>query len=160
MDPLPEPVDGSNNLRDDQYDAFADYLTEVVKHYRDEWGITFRTLNPLNEPSSDWWKKGNMQEGSHFTNEKQAEIIKKVAASLKSKGLDGTVISAADDNSIDETVFNFNLYDQDTLDVIQQINTHSYNGSKMEEPAHAGRTPWQKAVDVRVRNRRQRAAQS
>lgn len=52
---------------------------------------------------------------------------------MKSKGLDGTVISAADDNSIDETVFNFNLYDQDTLDVIQQINTHSYNGSKMEE---------------------------
>ncbi|MEC0124556.1 glycoside hydrolase family 30 protein [Paenibacillus pabuli] len=126
-------VDGSNNLREDQYDAFADYLTEVVKHYRDEWGITFRTLDPLNEPSSDWWKKGNMQEGSHFTNDKQAEIIKKVAASLKSKGLDGTVISAADDNSIDETVHNFSLYDQDTLDVIAQINTHSYNGSKMEE---------------------------
>lgn len=126
-------VDGSNNLQEDQYDAFADYLTEVVKHYRDEWGITFRTLDPLNEPSSDWWKKGNMQEGSHFSNDKQAEIIKKVAASLQSKGLDGTVVSAADDNSIDETVFNFSLYDQDTLDAISQINTHSYNGSKMEE---------------------------
>lgn len=126
-------IDGGNNLREDQYDAFADYLTEVVKHYRDEWGITFRTLDPLNEPSSDWWKKGNMQEGSHFSNDKQAEIIKKVAASLKSKGLDGTVISAADDNSIDETVHNFSIYDQETLDVIAQINTHSYNGSKMEE---------------------------
>nr|WP_145406208.1 glycoside hydrolase [Paenibacillus xylanexedens] len=125
--------DGGNNLREDQYDAFADYLTEVVKHYRDTWGITFRTLDPLNEPSSDWWKKGNMQEGSHFSNEKQAEIIKKTAASLRSKGLDGTVISAADDNSIDETVFNFSLYDQETIDAVQQINTHSYNGSKMEE---------------------------
>lgn len=125
--------DGGNNLREDQYDAFADYLTEVVKHYRDTWGITFRTLDPLNEPSADWWKKGNQQEGSHFSTEKQAEIIKKTAASLKNKGLDGTVISAADDNSIDETVFNFSLYDQDTFDAVQQMNTHSYNGSKMEE---------------------------
>ncbi|MEN1987662.1 glycoside hydrolase [Paenibacillus sp. ES5-4] len=125
--------DGSNNLKEDQYDAFADYLTEVVKHFRDEWGITFRTLDPLNEPSSDWWKKGNMQEGSHFSVDKQMVIIKKVAASLKSKGLDGTVVSAADDNSIDETVANFSVYDQDTLDAVAQINTHSYNGSKMEE---------------------------
>ena len=70
-------VDGSNNLRDDQYDAFADYLTEVVKHYRDEWGITFRTLNPLNEPSSDWWKKGNMQEGSHFTMRNRPRLSRK-----------------------------------------------------------------------------------
>ncbi|MCZ4151050.1 hypothetical protein BZG21_42450, partial [Escherichia coli] len=30
--------DGSNNLKEDQYGAFADYLTEVVKHFRDEWG--------------------------------------------------------------------------------------------------------------------------
>lgn len=61
--------DGGDNLREDQYDTFADYLTEVVKHYRDTWGITFRTLNPLNEPSANWWKKGNMQEGSHFNTE-------------------------------------------------------------------------------------------
>ncbi|MEC0184584.1 glycoside hydrolase [Paenibacillus peoriae] len=126
-------VDGGNNLREDQYDAFADYLTEVVKYYRDQWGITFRTLDPLNEPSSNWWKKGNIQEGSHFTVDKQAEIIRKVAGSLKSKGLDATVVSAADNNSIDETMHNLQTYDLDTLDVIGQINTHSYNGSRLEE---------------------------
>jgi len=42
-------TDGSNNLRDDYYDDFAEYLTEVVKHFRDKWEITFRTLEPLNE---------------------------------------------------------------------------------------------------------------
>lgn len=126
-------VDGGNNLKDDQYDAFADYLTEVVKRYRDEWGITFRTLDPLNEPSSNWWKKGNIQEGAHFTTDKQALLIRKVAASLASKGLTGTGVSAADDNSIDETVENLLAYDPETLDAISQINTHSYNGSRMEE---------------------------
>lgn len=126
-------VEGGNNLREDQYDAFADYLTEVVLHYRDQWGIIFRTLNPLNEPSSNWWKKGNIQEGCHFTVDKQAEIIQKTANSLVQKGLIGTNISAADDNSIDETVKSLNNYDDNTLNVIAQINTHSYHGSSMEE---------------------------
>lgn len=89
-------VDGGNNLRVDQYEAFADYLTGVVKQYRDQWGITFRTLDPLNEPSSDWWKKGNQQEGSHFSTDKQMELIKRVEKLLQSKGLEGTTISAAD----------------------------------------------------------------
>jgi O-glycosyl hydrolase len=30
-----------NNLRKDMYDAFADYLTEVVRHYRDCHGVAF-----------------------------------------------------------------------------------------------------------------------
>ncbi len=127
--------DGGNNLRDDQYDAFADYLTEVVQHFRDEWGITFRTLDPLNEPSSNWWRKGNIQEGSYFDLDKQAEIIRKVAASLQKKGLEDTVVSANDDNSIDETLDALHAYDAETLEAIGQINTHSYNGSRMEELA-------------------------
>ncbi len=36
--------DGSNNLKANSYDAFADYLVQVVKHYRDAFGVTFRTL--------------------------------------------------------------------------------------------------------------------
>ncbi|WP_019635436.1 glycoside hydrolase family 30 protein [Paenibacillus fonticola] len=125
--------DRGNNLRDDQYDAFADYLTEVVRHFRDEWGITFRTLDPLNEPSSNWWRKGNIQEGCYFDLGKQGEIIRKVAASLEQKGLNGTVVSANDDNSIDETLEALHAYDAATLEAIGQINTHSYNGSRMEE---------------------------
>lgn len=78
-------------------------------------------------------EKGNIQEGAHFSTDKQALLIRKVAASLASKGLTGTGVSAADDNSIDETVENLLAYDHETLDAISQINTHSYNGSRMEE---------------------------
>lgn len=124
---------GGNNLREDSYEAFADYLTEVVKYYRDQWGITFRSLDPLNEPSSNWWIKGNGQEGSHFDSEKQAEIIRKTADSLRSKGLSGTIVSAPDNNSIDETIGSIEMYDEATLQAIGQINVHSYNGTKMKE---------------------------
>lgn len=126
-------ADGGNNLKDDYYDDFADYLTEVVKHYKEEYGIEFRTLNPLNEPISNWWKKGNIQEGAHFTLDKQMEIIKKTALSLQAKGLTGTTVSAPDENSVNETLEMIHGYDQDTLNSISQINTHSYNGSQLAE---------------------------
>lgn len=126
-------VDGGNNLKDEYFDEFSDYLTEVVKQYKERWGVTFQTLNPLNEPASNWWKKGNIQEGSHFSVDKQMEIIQKVAESLQSKGITDTVISGPDENSVDETVDMLEGYDEATLNRLSQINTHSYNGAKLEE---------------------------
>ncbi|KNY30264.1 glycoside hydrolase [Pseudobacteroides cellulosolvens] len=123
-------TDGSNNLKDDYYDDFAEYLTEVVKHFKDEWGITFRTLEPLNEPNVNWWKSNGGQEGCCFTVSAQQKIIKEVGARLKSKGLTGTTISAADENSIDTSVASIGAYDSTILSYISQINTHSYGGSK------------------------------
>ncbi|MBO0994720.1 glycoside hydrolase family 30 protein [Bacillus sp. SD088] len=125
--------DGGNNLKEEYYAAFADYLTEVVKFYKEKCGVTFRTLNPLNEPASNWWIKGNIQEGAHFSLDKQMEIIKSVADSLEVKGLRDTVISAPDENSIDETMDMLQGYDNETLHKLAQINTHSYNGSQLEE---------------------------
>lgn len=43
----------AENLREDKYDDFAEYLVTVVKHFRDVWGIDFRTVSPANEPSSN-----------------------------------------------------------------------------------------------------------
>lgn len=126
-------LNGGNNLRDDQYDAFANYLTEVVKHFRDERGIVFHTLDPLNEPISDWWKKGNKQEGAYFDLDKQNKLLAAVGRSLKQKNLSETKLSAADENSIDETLEAFSYYDEETIAYISQINTHSYNGCKMAE---------------------------
>lgn len=124
--------DGGNNLKDEYYDAFADYLTEVVKLYRETYDITFRTLTPLNEPISNWWIKGNIQEGAHFSIDAQMRILKKVAQSLEEKGLTDTTVSASDENSIDETVRVLKNYDEETLNAITQINTHSYSGMKLQ----------------------------
>ncbi|HWA77008.1 MAG TPA: glycoside hydrolase [Polyangiaceae bacterium] len=122
--------DGSNNLKDDQYDAFADYLTEVVKHYKDTFGITFRTLEPLNEPNANWWKLNNNQEGCHFSPANQETIIKAVAAKLSAKGLTGTTVSASDENSMDDAYNNMRTFGTATLAAMSQMNVHSYAGSK------------------------------
>ncbi len=55
--------DGSDNLKEDYFDDFADYLSEVALHFKTEWGLTFRTVEPFNEPSAGWWKSNGGQEG-------------------------------------------------------------------------------------------------
>jgi len=122
-------TDGSNNLQDDSYDAFADYLTEVVRHYRDTFGIAFRTLEPLNEPNASWWTANGSQEGCHFSPANQQTIIKAVGAALAAKGLTATTVSASDENSIDDGYNNMRGFDATTLAAMSQMNVHTYSGS-------------------------------
>ncbi|MBN2527695.1 MAG: hypothetical protein JXR76_14985 [Deltaproteobacteria bacterium] len=119
-----------NNLPEQNYAAFADYLTEVVKHYRDNYNIVFNTLNPLNEPNSSWWTEGNTQEGCTFWSETQSKLLEVVGASLDEKGLLDTTLSAPDENSIDTTIESVGMYSNSALAYLSQINTHSYSGSK------------------------------
>ena len=123
---------GSNNLRTDYYDDFADYLTEVVKHFRDNWGITFRTLEPMNEPMIGWSVNGG-QEGCHIDVSLQDDLIREVKSKLDAKGLTGTKISAPDETSIDQTLSSWNSYDATTKSYVFQINTHVYSGSRRAE---------------------------
>ena len=36
-----------DNLKPEYYEEFAHYLVDVCKHYKEEYGIEFRTLDPL-----------------------------------------------------------------------------------------------------------------
>ena len=141
-------TDGSNNLKDDYYDDFAEYLTDVVKHLHDSLGLEFRTLEPFNEPNSNWWTAQGKQEGCMFSRTTQPKLIAAVAKSLKAKALT-TVLAVADANSIAETVGNAQSYDSATLASLGQINTHSYNGSSTDRKnlrtlaTRAGKRLWQ-----------------
>ncbi|HET7540280.1 MAG TPA: glycoside hydrolase [Polyangiaceae bacterium] len=125
--------DGSNNLKSGSYDAFADYLVQVVKHYHDAFGITFRTLEPLNEPNASWWKESGGQEGCHFNPTNQQTIIKAVSSALQTNGVSGTQVSASDENSMDDAYNNLRGFDAKTNDALGQFNVHSYAGSKRAE---------------------------
>ncbi|NLW31119.1 MAG: glycosyl hydrolase [Fibrobacter sp.] len=120
--------DGSDNLKEDYFDDFADYLSEVVKYYKDTWNITFRTVEPFNEPSAGWWKSMGDQEGCGFKNN-QSKMIKELGKALVAKNLFGaTSVSAADESSIDQALTSLNGYDTEALEYLSQVNTHSYSG--------------------------------
>lgn len=123
-------TDGGDNLRDDCVDLFAAYLAEVVVHFRDAWGLTFRTVEPFNEPAASNWRSGNRQEGCHVSLDQQRAVIARLAVHLRTRGLTATAISAADDYNVDQTVTTVGSYDPATLAAIAQVNTHSYEGTR------------------------------
>ena len=121
-------TNGADNLKPAYFTAFADYLATVVKHYRDEWDITFRTVEPFNEPSSGYWKINGGQEGCGFKNN-QSEMVIELGRKLAEKGLfPGTSVSAADETSLAHTVTSIKAYDDSALQYLSQINSHSYGG--------------------------------
>ncbi len=120
------------NLKSDSYGRFAHYLTEVVKHFRDEWGVTFTTLEPFNEPAADWWNVNGGQEGCSFSRTNQAAMLKELHTRLRDKGLE-TRIAASDEAGYDDAVATYNSFDEETQSLIYQINTHGYSGSKRAE---------------------------
>lgn len=120
---------GGNNLKDDYYDDYADYMTEVVKKARDDWGIQFRTIAPLNEPNSTWWKCGNNQEGIHFDLDKQNQLLTEVLAKISAKGLSGVNVSGPEEYSSDQANTSYNSYSSNVKLGLTQLNTHTYAGS-------------------------------
>jgi O-glycosyl hydrolase len=142
-----------DNIKSAQNDAFADYITEVVKHFRDSWGVTFRTVNPLNEPNGTWWCITGQQEGAHLGRPQQDVLVQKVGASLAAKGLADTQVSAPDETSPADTVTSINAYSSTTRAYIGQINTHTYGGNSAEKTSvrnlatNLGKRLWMSEVD-------------
>lgn len=117
----------ADNLRPECYEEFAHYLVDVCKHYKDVYGIEFKTLEPFNEPMTNYWYANGTQEGCHFDVESQIRLVKVLHPILKASGLK-TVISASDETSVAQSVKDFKAYkDAGILDLVGQWNTHTYS---------------------------------
>lgn len=121
-------TNGADNLKADKFGAFATYLSDVVKHYKDVHGIVFRTVEPFNEPSAGWWKPEGGQEGCGFK-QNQAKMVKELGRQLQSKGLSPAIqVSAGDETSVEQAVSQLKAYDDSAFSYLSQINTHTYSG--------------------------------
>ena len=126
-----------DNLAPEHYEDFACYLVEVCRHYRDVYGIEFRTLDPFNEPMTNYWYRNGGQEGCHFDVSSQVAFLRVLSPILRDSGLK-TVISAADETSVGQAVNTFQGYDKaGVLPLIGQYNTHTYQGRREEKKALA-----------------------
>lgn len=119
-------VTGGDCLAPVHYDDFATYVATVAKHARDEWGITFISVEPFNEPSADWWKYPNRQEGCHFDPRTQTILIGKLRAALDAAGLHDMPIAASDENDADVALRTWNGFDPGTRGRIGRVNVHGY----------------------------------
>ncbi len=124
---------GKDNLKPEYYGQFCDYLIEVCKHIKSEYGIEFKTLDPFNEPNTNYWGANGGQEGCHFDPASQVELIRVLYPKLLKSGLK-TVISACDETSVSTAIGELNLYKKENvIPMIGQFNVHTYGGSVMDK---------------------------
>ncbi|HMR49857.1 MAG TPA: glycoside hydrolase [Arachnia sp.] len=133
---------GINNATSEQLpvanmDAFADYLVTVVEHLEDTHDIEFDTIDPFNEPNTNYWStqigsngwptSASRQEGAHVGPARQDLMIKALDARLKESGVStDAVISAMDETNPGTFVTNWNGWTQAAKDAVAQLNVHTY----------------------------------
>lgn len=125
----------ADQIRTDSVDEFATYLTEVMEHVEAEHGIEFDTVDPLNEPNTNYWRTqlgadgvqptGGGQEGAHAGPELQQLVINALADQLSESELD-TVISAMDETNPGRFTSNWNAYTEESRANVEQMNVHTY----------------------------------
>ena len=121
---------GRDNLRKDQYEAFADYLIDCCLHYKEKYGIEFHSLEPFNEPNTDYWPCNGSQEGCHFDIQSMMDFIKVLSPKLKASGLK-THLSASDETSVMLSVKSLEAFRKapSVLPSLRQWNTHTYSAT-------------------------------
>lgn len=142
-----------NNLKDDCYDDFAEYLAEVCKHYRDEWGIDIQSVEAMNEPYTNYWGAYSpKQEGCHFDiGNSESTIILELQKSMAKRGMEDVIICGTDETAIDVQIDAYKALSADAKKAISRIDTHSYWGSKRTELKNLalaeGKNLWMSEVD-------------
>lgn len=123
---------GKDNLKPEYYEAFADYLVDVMVHMKEVEGIEFLTIDPFNEPMTNFWGRNGGQEGCHFDVQSMSNFIKVLYPKLQASGL-STVISACDETAVGQQVADVRAFKNDgSLQMLGQINTHTYQGNVVE----------------------------
>ncbi|WP_179218524.1 glycoside hydrolase [Saccharibacillus sp. O23] len=119
---------GGDNLRDGSEGDFARYLVDVLRHFRDEWNIVFRTLAPFNEPVAGWWKyRITKQEGAQILARQQELVLREAFDALRNAGLHETSLSASDESFVEMARATWEAFSDETKARIPQVNTHTYN---------------------------------
>lgn len=78
------------NILPGKTSAYADFLVDVIEHYKKDEGITFDYLSPINEPQWGWEKP--TQEGTPATNNDMYELTKALSHQLSARKLPTRVL--------------------------------------------------------------------
>ena len=144
---------GANNLKDDCYDDFAEYLAEVCLHYEKDWGVHVQSVEAFNEPYTNFWGANSpKQEGCHFDiGNSESKMIMELQKSMQKRGLNDTMIVGTDETSIDTQIDAFNKLSSEAKAAISRIDTHTYGGWKRDDlrktALNAGKNLWMSEVD-------------
>ena len=116
---------------------FVNYLKTAAQHVEQSSGISFDTINPLNEPNTNYWKttiggnglpNGGGQEGAHAGPALQSQVLTAMAAELAEQGTTTEAkVSGPDETSPGRFVEDWNGWTPETKQAVSQLNVHTYS---------------------------------
>lgn len=124
-----------NNLKDECYEAFAEYLAEVTQYMQDEMGIQVHSVSPMNEPNTDFWRQySEKQEGCHFdAGESQNKILQETAKAFAERDMKNIEVVGSDETSTDLALLAYQNYYSATKKILSRISSHSYGVNRIED---------------------------
>ena len=151
-------VEQQNNLKEDFYEAYCDYLLIIVdnlveRHFSGLEKMPEIVISPVNEPQWDWGGEGSSQEGCHFDPEPLARFYDVFFDKLNEyNAQNGTDIECdvlesgnykfyLDRKDIKEYLEAMSKYDY--FDEIEYISAHSYGA----DDSKTHRTKYQNYID-------------
>ncbi len=118
-------------------DKFVNYVKKVAEHVEETEGISFDTINPLNEPNTNYWKttfggnglpNGGGQEGAHAGPALQSQVLTAMAAELAEPGTTTEAkVSGPDETSPSRFLEDWNGWTPETKEAVSQLNVHTYS---------------------------------
>jgi len=121
--------DGSENIMASSLQQHAYYMATIAKYAISNWGITFATVEPFNEPSGNWWTANGKQEGCNMKAATQSTIINYLRTELNNQGLSSMKIAASDETSVDQSASTWRALTTAAKDNVFRINLHGYQGT-------------------------------
>lgn len=126
----------TDQLRTDSVDDFAAYMVRAVEHLERTYGVRFSTIDPMNEPNTDYWAtrfrpdgtlEPRRQEGAHLSPALQATLVESLAARLAAPGTStDAVVSGPDETNPRLFVQDWEGWTPAAREAVGQLNVHTY----------------------------------
>ena len=124
-----------NNLRDDSYDDFAQYLAQVTNYITKSLKLKVKSISPMNEPNTNYWPAFNYkQEGCHFdAGDSQSKLLVETSKALKSFGLDEIILTTSDETNPGKQIEEIHTLSPEARSAIGRISAHTYGVNGIRE---------------------------
>lgn len=121
-------IAATNNLKRNCITPFSEYLAEVCRYINDEKSIRIKSLAPMNEPFTNYWKANSpKQEGCFISPGKmQSELIIATNKALKKYKLDNIIVTASDETNTVLQYISMKMLSPQALKSVGRISTHTY----------------------------------
>lgn len=115
------------NLDRSRYGEFIEFCAGVLSYLQNDLGIKVQYFDPMNEPASDYWAKGQRQEGNKVNpGESQSRLLVLAYETIRERGL-GIAITGTDETNPRVAVNSFHALSGDVKErVLAKINYHHY----------------------------------